>query len=180
MRILDFVSGLVIAHSNDPTEVTFNGIEATFNSVDDPLGEIHGDIRYTSCQANLLRRNGIEISDSNVENDIDDDEYCDQKIDAFENHRGALDNSVRYWKDNFNEKTNRFRIPYMFDGSHSAEQMDTIRRKLAEFRQETCVDLFEIPWEDTYIGPFQEKYDNVFWVSDNVTCKRPCNSHIIN
>ena len=37
MRILDFVSGLVIAHSNDPTEVTFNGIEATFNSVDENI-----------------------------------------------------------------------------------------------------------------------------------------------
>ena len=185
MRILGFIPGIAmggIVHPNDVTEDAFQPLEDSFgsledtlapiekheeafNAVDDPLGDFHGDIKYTPCQAELLRRNNIEISDSNIEKDIDDDEYCDQGINASENHRGAGDNSVQYWKDNFNEATNRYKIPYMFDGSHSAVQMDTIRRKLAEFRQETCIDLIEIPWEETYDGPFAEKFDNVFSVS---------------
>ena len=161
MRLKSFIPGIVLGgtrFSNDP-------LEDVSVAANDPFEDIHGDIKYTPCQAELMRGNDMEIPDTNIDKDIDDDEYCDQLQNS---DRGATDNSVQYWKDYFNESTNRFKVPYMFDGSHSEKQKDTIRRKLAEFRQETCVDLVEIPWEDQNENSFSGKYDNAFWVSSNV------------
>lgn len=158
MRLTIFIPGFVLGGAdiaNDP-------LEDVSVSTNDPFEDIHGDIKYTPCQAELMRRNDMEIPDTNIDNDIEDDEYCEQMLN---NNRGALDNSVKYWKDHFNKSINRYKIPYMFDGSHSEKQKDTIRRKLAEFRQETCVDLVEIPWEDQNEGSFAGRYDNAFWVS---------------
>ena len=163
MRLKNYIiPGVLVdvGRSNGPDQ----GLENPVNDINDPFEGLHGDIKYTPCQAEILRRNHIEIPDSSIETGIDDDEYCDHVIDASGEQRGALDNFAQYWKNNFNEATNRYEIPYMFDGSHSATQMDSIRRKLAEFRQETCVDLVEIPWEDSPYGPFNGKYDNVFSV----------------
>ena len=158
MRFKIFIPGIALVSadsSNDP-------IEDVSASANDPFEDLHGDIKYTPCQAELMRGKSMDIPDSNIDHEIEDDEYCEK---LQNNDRGALDNSVQYWKDYFNESTNRFKIPYMFDGTHSEKQKDSIRRKLAEFRQETCVDLVEIPWEDQNEGLFAGKYDNAFWVS---------------
>ena len=113
-----------------------------------------------------MRDHGHTISNSSIEFNIDDDEYCTQiDEDSFGAPGGALDKSVQYWDHYFNDATNRFEVPYMFDGSHTAYQKDKIRRKLMEYKQKTCVDLIEIPWEASTMGPFGEKYDNVFEVS---------------
>ena len=129
---------------------------------------IHGELKFTPCQAELLKRNGVQISNSSIEYHIDDDEYCKQNDGLFDGAAGgALDNSVQYWTDNFNTSTNRYEVAYMFDDSHSSTQKNIIRQKLMEFKQKTCVDLVEIPWEETKDGPFAGKYDNVFWVSSN-------------
>ena len=163
MRIISFIPGAILAgviHPNDPLEEPF----------DDPLEEILGDIKYTPCQAALMRQYNIEIPDSSIENDIDDDEYCDQMQDI-KAPRGALHGNVnRYWKDHFNESSNRYEVPYMFDGSHSDKRKNKIRAKLAEFKSKTCVDLVELPWEEGN-GPFAGKYNNVFSVSfiDNLS-----------
>ena len=157
MRIISLIPGAVLGgviHSNEPIEET----------LEDPLEGIQGDIRYTPCQAAKMRRRGIEIPESSIENGIDDDEYCDQMQDDIAAPRGALDGSANYWKDNFNQLTNRYEVPYMFDGTHSEEQKNTIRAKLAEFKSKTCVDLVELPWEEGD-GPFGGKYQNVFSVS---------------
>ena len=156
MRLISLIPGAVLGgviHSNEPTKEIF----------DDPLEGIQGDIRYTPCQAAKMRRNGIEIPESSIENGIDDDEYCDQMQDVAA-PRGALGGSANYWKDNFNFVTNKYEVPYMFDETHSEEQKNTIRAKLAEFKSKTCVDLVELPWEEGY-GPFGGKYENVFSVS---------------
>ena len=178
MRLLGFIPGFVLGGVALPNHLGGDAlqdqIEDPFESNVDPLEEkleeIDGDIKFTPCQAELMRRNNIDVPDSSVGEDIDNDEYCDQiqKNDASGNHRGALVNYVRFWKDHFNEATNRYKIPYMFDGSHYDHQKARIRKKLAEFRQNTCVDLVEIPWEEANEGPFGGKYDNVFSVSQ--TC----------
>ena len=157
MRIVSLIPGAVLGgviHSNEPIEET----------LEDHLEGIQGDIKYTPCQAAKMRRHGIEIPESSIENGIDDDEYCDQMQDDIIAPRGALDGSANYWKDNFNQLTNRYEVPYMFDGTHSEEQKNTIRAKLAEFKSKTCVDLVELPWEEGD-GPFGGKYQNVLSVS---------------
>ena len=157
MRLKSLINGVVLGDFISLHEPS----EELMVPANDPIEELHGDIKYTPCQAELLRTNDIEVIDANIANDIEDDQYCEHS----DKHKGALDNSVRYWKDHFNESTNRYKIPYMFDGSHSEEQMDTIRRKLMDFRHETCVDLVELPWEEKNEGLFANKYENVFWVS---------------
>ena len=163
MRFKGFVIGVVLGdfiYLKEP-------LEESLASANDPYEGLNGDVKYTPCQAKLMRENDIEIFDVNIINDINDDEYCEQLLTSDKRglQRGALDNSVRYWKDHYSALTNRYKIPYMFDGSHSDKQMNVIRRKLSEFRQETCVDLVEIPWEENHDGSFANKYDNVFWVS---------------
>ena len=157
MRIISLIPGAVLGgviHSNEPIEET----------LDDPLEGIQGDIRYTPCQAAKMRRHGIEIPESSIENGIDDDEYCDQMQDDIAAPGGALDGSANYWKDNFNQLTNRYEVPYMFDGTFSEKRKPHFRAKLAEFKEKTCVDLIELPWEEGN-GPFGGKYKNVFSVS---------------
>ena len=159
MRIISLIPGAVLGgviHPNDPVE----------QPLDDPFeaGDTQGDIKYTPCQAAKMRRHNIEIPESNIEKGIGDDEYCDEQTQGMAAPRGALDNSVNYWKDNFNDLTNRYEVPYMFDGTHSEQQKNTIRAKLAEFKSKTCVDLVELPWEEGS-GPFAGKYENVFSVS---------------
>ena len=128
----------------------------------DALEEVGGDdIRYTQCQADIFKKNGIHIPDTHV-HVVKDDELCDKDDEAPK----ALDDSVPYWTDHYNERTNKYEVPYMFDGSHSEDVKNTIRRKLDEFKRDTCVELVEIPWEDSSSGPFGGgKYRNVFSVS---------------
>ena len=157
MRIISLIPGAVLGgviQPNDPVKVSF----------DDPLEEIQGDIRYTPCQAALMRQYNIEIPDSSIEDGIGVDEYCDNQIQEIDAPGGALLPTVKYWKDHFNESTNRYEVPYMFDGTHSEKQKDTIRTKLAEFKSKTCVEMVELPWEEGN-GPFGGKYNNVFSVS---------------
>ena len=169
MRLKSFISGVVFGDFislNEP-------LEELVVPANDPFEELHGDIKYTPCQAELMRESDIEVIDNAIADDIEDDQYCEHS----DKQRGALDKSVRYWKDHFNESTNRYKIPYMFDGSHSEEQMDIIRQKLAEFRHETCVDLVELPWEENDEGLFANRYENVFWVS--LKSKSVKNSNLI-
>ena len=101
IRLIYFIPNLVFGHD-------------TPNIVEDPFHNLLGDIVYTPCQAKYLRENGMEIPDSSIEKSIDDDEdYCPTVP------RGALDVIELKWKNNFNESTNRYEVPYMFDGTHN-------------------------------------------------------------
>ena len=157
MRIISFIPGAVLGGVIHPNYLVEESLK-------DPLGDIQGDIKYTPCQAALMRQYNIEIPDSSIENGIGDDEYCDDHMQEIDAPAGALHGTVKYWKDHFNQSTNRYEVPYMFDGTHSEKQKNTIRAKLAEFKSKTCVDLIELPWEEGN-GPFGGKYKNVFSVS---------------
>ena len=142
------------------------GLVSVGDDEDDALEEVGGDdIRYTQCQADIFKRNGINIPDTHV-HVVENDELCD-KSEAPK----ALDDSVPYWTDHFNSQTNKYEVPYMFDGSHSEDVKNTIRRKLDEFKRDTCVELVEIPWESKSTGPFGGKYNNVFSVSSHLNFK---------
>ena len=146
----------------DKTRI-INSLENSFGDSDHPSKEIFGDITYTSCQAEMMRANGMDIPDSNIDQNIDDDAYCSDPDE--EAPSGALDNSVNYWKGHFNELTKKYEVPYMFDGSHTESLKRVIRRKLMEFNEKTCVNLVEIPWEKKGSGLFGGKYENVLYVS---------------
>ena len=125
-----------------------------------------GDLRYTPCQAVLMRKNGNIIPDSRIDTNIDDDEYCIQTDEDYSDAPGgALDKTVQYWRDNFDSTKGKYEVPYMFDKGFNEMRKSVIRTKLMEYKEKTCVDLVEIPWEDTNEGPFAGKYDNVLWVS---------------
>ena len=115
-----------------------------------------------------MKNNGHAIPDSRIETNIDDDEYCTEIDEAFADAPfGALDKTVQYWTDNYNSTKGKYEVAYMFDESFNFMKQSVIRKKLMEYKEKTCVDLVEIPWEETKEGPFAGKYDNVFWVSCN-------------
>ena len=99
MRLKSLINGVVLGDFISLHEP----LEELLVPANDPIEELHGDIKYTPCQAELLRTNDIEVIDTNIANDIEDDQYCEHS----DKHKGALDNSVRYWKDHFNESTDR-------------------------------------------------------------------------
>lgn len=140
-----------------------NSLENSHGDSNHSSKEIFGDITYTSCQAAMMRAKGMDIPDSSIDQNIDDDAYCTDLDQEFPS--GALDNTVNYWKDHFNELTKKYEVPYMFDGSHTESLKRVIRRKLKEFNEKTCVNLVELPWEEKGSGPFGGKYKNVLYVS---------------
>ena len=120
-----------------------------------------------------MKKNGNVIPESRIETNIVDDEYCTEIDETFSDAPGgALDKTVQYWTDHFNTSTSKYEVPYMFDKTFNVMKQSVIREKLLEYNEKTCVDLVEIPWEETKEGPFAKKYDNVFWVSSNLKKKR--------
>ena len=150
--------GLLLEQPTNKTRRSVDQIGHPNEHLDD---EINGDMIFTPCQAAIMRLKNNEIPIINNEILEDDDEYCQILYELDPRRRGAI-RSTNYWKSNFNEQTNRFKIPYRFAGSHNDRQMDQIRKKLTEFRKNTCVDLFEISRIDD--GPFQGIYNNVLEV----------------
>ena len=161
MRIFNFIQIGVLT-----------GVRADTSDYYTDFEEIHDDIRYSKCQAEFLRRENIEIPDSLIDGDgSENDEYCSFNRDMIgkRHARGAHAIGTRFWKDNFNESKNKYEVPYMFDLSQYSAKKDSIRKKLDEFKRDTCVELVEIPYEEKLVGPFG-KYDNVLVVSNLVNC----------
>ena len=79
----------------------------------------------------------------------------------------ALDNSRRFWDQNFNESTNKYEIAYCFDGSHSSNVKEKIKSKLNEFARDTCVALINTPDNDCRKGG---KYKYNLQITKNGGC----------
>lgn len=160
MRLFNFIQIGVWASVIEDASDYYNDFE-----------ENHDDIRYSKCQAELLRKDNIDIPDSLIDGDeSENDEYCSyNRVMIGKRHaRGALAVNTIFWKDHFNQSKNKYEVPYMFEESQNNKKKESIRKKLDEFKRDTCVELVEIPYDEKLVGPFG-KYDNVLVVSNSST-----------
>ena len=139
------------------------------------------DIRYTQCQADILRRFGFEVPESHITDTpgATCGDAAGGDDDGWGNPR-AIDDSAPKWDRNFDATQNKYLVPYYFtdaEGAWADSTKEVVRAKLSEFERDTCVKLVEVNEDDPSDGG---KFANTFRVLRSPGCMSYVGRHFQN